>query len=779
MSSDFMRWLLDLDVLPRQADESLRLAWEHPWPTWVWTLLLLAVVLFAVWSYTRLVGNRKGRGILAGVRAGLILLVLIVISGPLLELPRESVEEDWVLVLADRSESMQIKDAEDATGRITRDDQLRETLADASVMLDQLGQEKQLVYLGFHFGAYDLTGADAPQDGETPAGLPVELGAPDGQRTSLNTALEQALQRAAARPLSGVVLLTDGRTDDPPTRSVLRRLQADSVPVFAVPLGSTEPVGDLAIRRIDAPRRAFIRDKVPVSVEIDRLGSAVRDLGGTLTLVDQLTGEQLDAVELAPGDDRDNVTLIAEPQLPGETVWEVVIDTTQPDLIPDNNAKPINIDLVDRPLRVLMIAGYPRWEYRYVKNLLVREKSIESSVFLISADRDFAQEGNQPITRLPRSPEEFTAYDVVIIGDVPATFFSPDQLDMIRDHIAERGAGLLWIAGERYTPVTYTGTALADLLPMRGSLSFPPVGEPVNIRPTPLADRLGVLRLTSGEEVGWPVELIDPSYGWSQLYYAQKIEPSMLKPTTEVLAETVQEFSSGPLPLVLKMRYGSGQCIYVATDEIWRWRYGRGELYPEQFWVQMIRMLGRESLSNSNQPAVLEINPRRLEAGQPVRIDLRLLDAELSDERRVSVTAILEDEDGNRLAEIELRRDERSEDRYSAVYLPETPGQLRVRLDDLGLPELRLSALLEVIASDDEMRRPETDHELLSALAESTDGKVLSPRDFGDLAELLPNRSVRTINPLTERIWDTPLAFLLFLLLLTFEWVGRKVLRLV
>ena len=156
MNSDFMRWLLDLDVIPRDADETLRMTWEHPWASWVWSLLFLMVGLFAFWSYTRLAGHRKGRGVMAIARALLILLVLVVISGPMLELPRESIEEDWVLVLVDRSESMQIQDAEGTSGRITRDEQIKNTLESHSEMLKSLGEEKQLVYLGFHFGAFDL-----------------------------------------------------------------------------------------------------------------------------------------------------------------------------------------------------------------------------------------------------------------------------------------------------------------------------------------------------------------------------------------------------------------------------------------------------------------------------------------------------------------------------------------------------------------------------------------------------------------------------------------------
>jgi uncharacterized membrane protein len=433
---------------------------------------------------------------------------------------------------------------------------------------------------------------------------------------------------------------------------------------------------------------------------------------------------------------------------------------------------------VDRPLRVLYVDGYPRWEYRFLKNLLVREESIESSVMLLSADRDFAQEGNQPITRLPRSADELARYDVIVLGDTPATFFSPDQLEMIRAHIAERGAGLLWIGGERFTPTSYAGTVLADLLPMRGNLQLSPIEGAVNLEPTELAERLGVMQLVSSAGPGWPAELRDPSFGWSQLFYAQKIEPGRLKPTAEVLARTVQPRNGDHLPLVMLMRYGAGQTIYVASDEIWRWRYGRGEFYPDQFWIQMVRMLGRESLATSGDRATLEVAPRRLEVNQPLRVTLRLIDAALIDSRRSSVTAVLETEEGVKIADLDLRPLPGSEDRFATTYLPEQTGQLRVRIEDPTLPDLEMIMPVEVFAPDDELRRPETDHELLAQLAASTGGQVLGEADLANLPDLLPNRAVRTLDPLQERIWDTPLAFILVLLALTAEWIGRKILRL-
>ena len=793
MNSPFARWLLDLDVIPSDAS-GLRLVWEHPWPAWVWLALLITAGFLAAWSYTRLLGARRGRTVLAATRFTLVLLVLLVISGPMLELPRETVEQDWVLMLVDRSASMGIADVDGKDRRLTRDEQLRALLAENEALWRELSEARHVVWLGFDDGAFDLVDADPPgpearQAPEAGAALPIRLDEPDGRYTRLSAALEQALQRAAARALSGVVVFTDGKTTDPPTRAVIRRLRSDKVGVFTVPLGSATPLGDLAIRRVEAPRRAFVRDKVPVVVELDHLGSDNDWVGATVKLIDVSSGadgEILAEVELpAESRARREVTLVAEPLLAGEATWKVVVETAQPDLITENNVKTFLIELVDRPLRVLFVEGYPRWEYRYLKNLMIREKSIESSVMLISADRDFAQEGNQPITRLPRSPEEFAPFDVIVLGDVPGSFFSPDQLEMIREHVSVRGAGLLWIAGERFTPRTYGGTALADLLPMRGALTVPPIGRPVNMVPTDLARRLGFLQLSGDDRGGWPLELADPAAGWSQLYWAQRIEPGRLKPTAEVLAETAREFRGTQLPLVIQMRYGAGQIIYVASDEIWRWRYGRGELMPERFWVQIIRRLGRESLAGSIDGASFEVSPRRLTTSQVMRIDLELLDARLADETRIGVAVTVETADGARVADLELRRVDSTDQgkrsrvaRFATTYRPGVTGQMVVRLDDPTLESLRLQVPVDVFAPDDELRQPETDHALLAALAAETGGRTIAPDELDQLAAILPNRSVRTINPLTERIWDTPLVFGLLLLLLATEWIGRKLIRL-
>lgn len=787
MNNELFRWLFNVQVIPEDA-EFVRLIWERPLPPWLWALLLILAGVFAIWSYSQLSGNRFGRGTLAALRLVIILLALVLISGPMLEMPRETLERDWVIMLVDRSASMQIEDVEDNAGmaRFSRDAQLKRLLVQHNETWLELDEDRELIWLGFHIGAFALdpppTLASSPLEPETDSQLLRWLTRADGHATLISTSLEQALQRAAARPLSGVVLFSDGRTTDPPTRSVLRRLQQDAVPVYVVPLGSPDPLAELAIRRVDAPRRAFVGDKVPIIVRIDRVGEAARDLGGTARLIDQDTGEELASERIEPGDERDEITLTVEPELAGDATWRVEIDTERPTLVPEQTVASFPIELVDDPLRVLYVEGYPRWEYRYVKNLLVREQSIDSSIMLLSADREFAQEGDRPIRRLPQSPGEFADYDVIILGDVPASYFTSSQLEMMRDHIADRGGGLLWISGERAMPNTFAGTVLADLLPMRGSLNLSSVARPVLMEPTPLAERLGVLQLSTPDEIGWPRELRDPGYGWSQLRFAHRIDPERLKPAVEVLARTTDHYPPEPLPLVMMMRYGAGKSVYVATDEIWRWRYGRGELLPEQFWVQIIRMLGRETLMASDDRATLAASPRRVQMQQPVRLELRLLDAQLVEQAAERLSVDIRDSAGEAVSTLDLSREGDAGDRFTATFLPDFaggPGRYRAVLADPSLSELRLDADIELFAPDDELRRPETDHDLLAELAEATGGDVLAGDELATLPARLPNRAITTVNPLTERIWDTPFFFMLLVLLLTLEWVGRKVMRLI
>ncbi len=803
--SGLWRFLLDIERIPADASWSaLQWGWERAFPGWFWGMVLFLGALFAVWSYSGLVGNRRWRGVLAGVRFGFLLILLIVIAGPNLVFPREHLERDWVMMLVDRSESMTVADVDGGGGgvRVSRDAQLSALLdgyGGAGGGLAELNAAHEVAWMGFDGTAFDLemvegaSGGEEEEEGGEEAVRVPRLGGATGGQTMIGPAIGEALRRSAARPVSGVVIFSDGRTTRGPDREILRRLSADGIPIFVVPLGSAEAMGDVVIREVRAPQRAFVHDKTPVEVTLDHLGSVLERSGVEVLLIDERTGEVLAQERIEAGSDVEKVLLTATPSVAGAGEWLVRIEPDIPDLIAENNSKTVAIDLVDRPIHVLYVDGYPRWDYRYMKGLQVREGTIDGSVILLSADRDFAQEGNTAITRLPNSPEELDPYDVIVIGDVHAEFFSPRQLEMIYDHVSERGAGLLWMAGPRSNPQTFVGTPLASLLPMRtggtggggvgGGSGFGSIGMPVTMTATEAARRLGILNLIDQDgEDAWDV-LANPGNQWNQLQWALRIDPADLKPTAEVLAETVEGFSSagGGLPLVVQMRFGSGQSLFVGTDEIWRWRYGRGERLPEQFWIQMIRMLGRDRLSISGRSATLAVNPRRVEVGEPAVLELRLFDEQLVERGLTSIPVEILDEEGRRVGEVTLRSVEGAAGQYAGTYRAVGTGELRVRPLEAPFDRMEeMEARLDVYLADDEMQQPESDHEFLAGLAAETGGAVIAVGDVEtELARMLPNRAVRTQMDVVESIWDTPLVLVIFFLLLTGEWVGRKMNRLV
>jgi hypothetical protein len=792
--SDLVAQLFGLEELAL-GDEGVRFAFARGIPAWGWATALAVGAAFAGWSYWKLLGSRAGRVALACVRVATLMLLLAVILGPQLVRSNDRIERDWVVVLVDRSASMTVQDTGDE--RASREAQLTAAVRDAWPMFSTLVLDRNVLWLGFDAGAFDLEAADESLG----ASFGIDLGEPSGQRTSLGAALDQALRRVAARPVSGVVLLTDGRSADAPSRDAVRRLQNELIPVFAVPLGSPEPITDLALRGADAPRVAFVDDVVPVAVDIERLGSGAT--GATVTLVDETTGDVLDERRVEPSEletGSARITLSSKPDTPGEVRWVVRIEPDVPDLIAENNSAKVALELLDETLRVAYFDGYPRWEFRYVKNLLLREGSIDSSALMLSSNKRYIQEGDTTLNTLPRSPEEWADFDVIVLGDLRAEMFSEEQLEQIRELVSVRGAGLLWIAGPSATPASWRGTALADLLPFRSgrssSESLRAWDEPVAMAPTPAAERSGLLRTAEqgerGEVDGWQTRLSDPLTGWSQLRWAQRIDPSVVKPTAEVLAVAAPASqgvagvdSPDAAPVVLSMRFGAGKVVYVGTDEIWRWRYGRGEQLPERFWIPLIRHLGRESLSRSDQSAVLEISPRRALVDQPVRVRVGLLDQAIVDAAPKSITVTIEPVAGGDGSPTQLvlgpeRAAEADRvDSFVSTWVPGEPGRYAVRVNDPLLAGMGLAAALEVSLSEDELRNPETDHVLLAMLAEQTDGRVLEASALSELSDFLPNRErVIPTAPDIETLWDRPIVLIVFLVLLTVEWVGRRLIRL-
>ncbi len=761
----------------------------HAWPAWAIVLVVLCIVVVVWWSYRAIPGSRTLRGLLAACRTLLLVALFVLALGPKIEQTIIETEPDWVMVLLDRSASMNTPDA--GKSQIAREQQLMQMLGAAGDDWDGLQDEKRVVWLGFDERVRVLGEGGVP-DAQA-------MGDAMGLGTDLDAALRGALQQSAARPISAIVLASDGRSTRAIDPELIDSLSERQIPVVSVPLGSAEPVRDLAIARVEHPDAVFADDLVPVRVQLGANGIVADDLQRRpvyVELVDHESGRVLDRMRVStehlPDDNTtgEAITLMHTPERDASERGgredrrlgiRIVSDAQSNDLNQENDTSSIELRIVQRPMRVLYIDGYPRWEQRYLKNLLLRERSIVSSTLLLSASRRYIQEGDELIASIPATLEEWEPFDVVILGDVRAELFSQQQLESLREHIRERGAGIMWVAGPSSVPDGYLGTPLDSLLPMRadagGSQSTTRVwDDEVTVSGSIEATRLGVLRL-SDDRTRWLERLSDPSTGWSKLRWALQLDETGFKPGVSVLAHATSVETQQTAPLVTMMRYGAGSSIFVGTDEIWRWRYGRGEDLPERFWLPMIRSLGRGTVARRAAPAQLVMSPQNPLINQATQITLRVFDQQridaLPERVRVRVASLA---DRGEPAEVELVG---TGDTRSGTWIPARAGSFELSPLGLDAQMSQIAQRAQVFDRADERRQLDTDFATLSTLAQATGGWVSMPAEFAQIPSQLPNRA-RTISspPRRASLWDRPIVLIVLIVLVSIEWIGRRIARL-
>lgn len=765
-------WLFGLNAGTFGGADSA-VGFARPISAWVWIAAFMVLGTLVWMSYRGLSGPRWARVTLGCVRWSIVAGLFALALGPQIQRSRTLIEPDRVIVLLDTSGSMNSPEINQDGTTTTRGRILSDLLDANASVFEQLAKDSSL-------DAYSFTNHTT----KLPA-LPVinpETIVPNAS-TALGISIQSALSAAGTNPISGIVVFSDGQSHDQPSPALLETLISSGIPVITVPIGSSDRVHDASIRMIESPHAVFAKDRVPISIQANADGYDEGD-EMLLELVDQDTGLTLASTTEIVGDqpliNADLSHIFADPGTQNVFV-RLTPHGSSPDLVSDNNQQPIELRVVSEPMRVLYIDGQPRWEYRYLKNILMRESTINATTMLLASDRRFIEEGQPMSGPIPDSLEKWEPFDVVILGDVRPDLFSPAQLNALKEHIETRGGGLLWIAGEGATPTAWAGSDLAPLLPMLSGKSnsisndsFRP--EPVVMQITELATRVGLLAQDE-QSADTPSVVSDPDAGWTILRWNSSVPLDDLKPgvSTLALAQTLDGNSNNAL--VTSMRYGGGQIGFVGTDEIWRWRYGRGEDLPEQFWLPLIRTLARGTIARRASPAALSISPTRITPGSDVRATLEIFDSAIIETLPQQITASLrslstsQPETQITLSGIGSRR--------STLWTPTEPGVYSLSFAHPLIGSDPITKTVHVYAAWDESTNPNTDHKALEELSAKTNGQTLSADQLNELPNILPNRTRITIlPPQTTALWDRPIILVMLMLLLSIEWIGRRSLRL-
>lgn len=814
--TDVLQWLLDLRSIDLDNGAPLSLRWHSQWPAWA-VLSAIALVLAWTWLvYSREGGRRRAR-IAGGVaRLLLLLLMLGLLAQPVLLLQRSRVEPSRVVLLVDDSASMATTDryepskateslarailttqpadtsrttptsrpdAASELSRRTRADLVRASLSAGEWdALSALARHNELTLFAFA-GRARMQAGPVDRDDLGDIRRWISTFQPKGTQTDLVGAIDQVLSEARTGRLAAIVVASDGRsTAGGDIENVVRTAAEMQVPIHAVMFGSGQPRRDIVVGPALADETVFVGDLVAVRVRVDAEGYD-KPMHLDVQLVDQadtkLAGQ---LIEVRPGQDPTQVELCHRPGSPGRLRMRAIVKPLAEESNTKNNAAIVEVNVVDAKIKVLYVEGYPRYEYRYLKNMLIRESTIVASCLLLSADEGFTQEGNEPIKRFPVTMEELEPFDVVIFGDVDprGDWLSSRQVEMLLDWVGGRGGGFLMIAGPRRSPQAYLGTSIEKLIPVRiEPRTAPPADEalttPFQLQLTLEGRRSSVFRFETDPNENDRTLADLPGMYW----YSRTRGPM---PGVEVLAEhpTVRTVD-GPMPLLVIGRFGAGSRAFAAVEGTWRWRRDVGRRLCDAYWLQLIRRLTRSQFLGRDRRFVLQADRPRYDLGQPVTVSLAVLDKAEAAALPPEIPAEVMNADDRIVARVRLQKLGQGAETYEGVFSPTGSGSFTVRVPSSSIrPGTKPpSVVIHVAATSPELRRLGPDHQAIKTLARRTGGRAVGPGDIARIAEQIEDRSVQIPDDIREPLWDTKLVLALFVFIIGVEWVLRKAFGLV
>ncbi len=759
----------------------------------MWNFLLAALAgVLIVAVYRRDGRSRKIRIMLGVLRGGLIVLIMLLLNRPVLTLSQSRTEPSVLAVMLDDSMSMRVPDA-GAGASAAGGNESRLAAAEGLLsghdaeLLKGLAKKHTVRLYRFDRDAQPIAEVAAQASNVQPdvaaAIDTLQKLKPEGQSTQVLPSILSVFQDLQGQRVAGVVVLTDGR--DTPSRSVGNALDAIKnfgMKVYPIAMGSDRQPRNIEVQSMTVEDVAFKDDIVNVKATIRGSGYEPNH-PVKVVLKDKKTGAELPGLEGSPAEKI--VNLADDKPVEVELQWkpvevgnkDVVVEAVQQpgELDQEDNDRTVQVSVLDAKISVLYIDGYPRWEYRYLKNEMVRDKTVDISCLLSSADAGFAQEGDKPIRRFPESIEELMDYDVVIFGDVDPRYFTDTQLQLVSEFVSRKGGGFAMIAGPRWSPQAFRNTAIEPILPVvisrvEASDSASSITEGFRPVLTQVGAASSIYRFFADREKNesFLKNDIQPIFWYCRGVTAK---PGVGEVYAEHPTDTAPDGRKAPL--LVMGRFGAGRTLFSSIDDTWRWRFYTGESVFDTYWVQQLRYLAR-SRKIGQRKMTLTMGRPVYELGGQVRITMRVLDPVLLQQLPEQLRVEIRDAAGQPVRFENLVRQEGQNDLYNGSFTADKVGKFAVQLPPVAGGMDMMEVPLEVSLPRLELSDPSVDRTQLSRLASETMGSTIEFEKAHDALLQIP--SAAKVIPVVsgQPLWDAPLTMVLFVLLIAAEWVLRK-----
>lgn len=632
---------------------------------------------------------------------------------------------------------------------------------------------------------------------------------PRGSATRLGDALRYLVEHERGGPVAGIVVFTDGASNAGADCEEAMVAAVDAgLPLFTVGLGNAQLPANVSVVDIEAPPRVYPGDHFSLTGYLQAY-----DLSGRTVAVELLSQaaqnaskdgslefEEEQRVTLGEDGEMVAVRFDVTPKQIGKRTYQLRVVPPRQDHDPRDNSQSTNVDVIERRNRVLLFAGGPMREFRFLRNQLYRDRDTTLDVFLQTGRPGMSQEADHLLFEFPKLAAELFEYDAMVALDPDWLALDELQVRLIERWVAEKAGGLILVAGSVHTPEWTARTGRDERVETIKGL-YPVTFY--NRRSATLA--LG--RFSS--ESAWPLRFtrdgLDAEFLWLEDdvlaseqawaafkgvygYYAVR-RP---KPGARVYARFSDPGTAveGDLPVYLASHfYGAGRVFFEASGEMWRLR-AVDDAYFERFYTKLIRWVSQGRLLRNSSRGVLMVDKQRCMLGEHVAVRAILTDSQHLPLTADRVNATLVHPDGRRSTLPLLRAENAArEGMYLAQFTAVLEGVYGIELHPphSGDAELLTKEVRSRIPAL-ETQTPQRNDPLLKDLAEKTGGAYYVGMDAAMGAArapvanlLLPQDQVTYLPGTPDQEFDRLLMTWLLVLIcgvLCLEWLIRRLVKL-
>ncbi len=702
--------------------------------------------------------TRADRIVLIGLRTALLATVLFCLLRPVLVLKAAVPQQNFLAVVLDDSRSMRVADRDGKP----RSEFVESQFAGAnSPVLSALSQRFLLRFFRFSSSAERLPESERLTYA--------------GTETHLGEALQRVREEVSGLPLAGIVLVTDGAdTSQASVSEALLALRADRIPVFTVGVGRETISQDIQVSRVATPRSVLKGTSLVVDVILSQAGYR----GKTVPLNVETDGRIVTTQDVTLPSDGQPATVRVRFTTAdaGARVFRFRIPPQPDEMVTQNNARDVLIEVEDRREKILYFEGEPRFEAKFLRRAVNDDKNLQLVVLQRTAENKYLRlevdNADELVGGFPKTREELFKYKGLILGSIEAGAFTGDQLRMIAEFVDRRGGGLLMLGGRRaFAEGGYAGTPVAEILPVAldaSAANGPAFLARLAVRPTRVGATHGVTQIASSET--------ESDRRWKDLPEVTSVNiVREAKPGATVLLNGADE-GRREQPVLAYQHYGRGRTIAFPVQDSWLWqlhaRIPVDDMTHENFWRQLLRWL----TDGSHGPVLSQTSAERVERGETVTLEADVSDPAFVGVNNGRVSADVTSPSGREIP-VALQWTGERDGEYRGTFIADEDGIYRAKVAaeragaDLGADD----TYVRVAPSDNEYFDPAMRAPLLKRIAEETGGRFYESSRVAGLPEDV-KYSGRGVTTIEEReLWDMPGLLILMLGLLITEWTYRRV----